>query len=81
MSECPDCGCQLGELHEMFCTKERCPFCKGQLVSCGCISKVLDLTTEEQQALDEYIDDTEEPLMSVNERWVSALKEKGRIPF
>ncbi len=76
---CNDCGCSQGELHEIFCTKERCPFCQGQLASCGCISKVLSLSLEEQQALDEYIDDEEEPLRGVIERWVKALNQKGRV--
>lgn len=78
---CGDCGCQSGELHEMFCTKERCPFCGAQLVSCGCISKVLHLTADEQEAVNEYIDDEIEPLKSINGRWVEALNAKGRVPF
>ena len=78
---CPDCGCFEGELHEIFCTRERCPFCAAQLVSCGCIFKVLSLSTEERRALDEYIDDTVEPLKSVNKRWFKALQQKGRVPY
>ncbi len=78
---CPDCQCFEGELHELFCTRERCPFCSAQLVSCGCISKVLNLSAEEQRAVDEYLDDEVEPLNGINERWVNALKSKGRIPF
>lgn len=78
---CNDCGCSKGDLHENFCIKERCPFCMGQLISCGCISKVLDLSQEEQRALDDYIDDQEEPLRGVNARWVKVLDRKDRIPF
>lgn len=78
---CNDCGCAVGALHDRFCTRERCPFCGGQLVACGCISSVLELGDEEQQALDEYIDDTVEPLRSIHARWVDALDRKGRIPF
>lgn len=78
---CGDCGCQEGQLHELFCTKERCPFCGTQLVSCTCISEVLKLTHEEQAALDAYEDDSIEPLLGINKRWVSALQRKGRIPF
>ena len=81
MSTCSDCGCEEGQLHEIFCTKERCPFCGGQLISCGCVSKVLDLNQEEQEALDEYIDDSVDPLKSINERWVKALNKKGRVPY
>lgn len=65
----------------MFCTKEQCPFCMGQLVSCECISKVLALNPKEQEALDEYIDDSVDPLKSINERWVKALSKKGRLPY
>jgi len=79
--QCPDCGCKEGELHEMFCTKERCPFCGGQLVSCECISKILHLNEDEQTALDEYIDDEAEPLKGINKRWVDALNSKGRVPL
>ena len=77
---CDDCGAGKGDLHEIFCTRERCPFCSGQLISCGCISSVLELSPEEQQALDDYIDDSVDPLKSVNERWVKALERKGRVP-
>lgn len=79
--QCADCQCSEGELHEIFCTKERCPFCGAQLVSCPCISSVLNLSSEEQRAVDEYIDDEVEPLKGVNERWVKALNKKGRVPF
>jgi hypothetical protein len=68
-------------LHELFCTKERCPFCQNQLVTCGCISSVLGLSAEEQAAVDEYLDDGVEPLRGINERWVRALNRKGRVPF
>lgn len=78
---CEDCRAKKGELHEMFCTKERCPFCGEQLVSCGCIHKVLNLTSKESKAVDEYIDDTVEPLKSINIRWITALNKKGRVPF
>ena len=80
-NSCPDCRCFEGELHEIFCTKERCPFCGAQLVSCGCISEVLKLSADEQRAVDEYVDDGVEPLKGINERWVNALNTKGRIPF
>jgi ankyrin repeat protein len=78
---CNDCGAKNGELHDLFCTRERCPFCGNQLITCDCIRPVLQLSPEESQALDEYVDDSKEPLRSVMERWKSALEEKGRIPF
>jgi len=78
---CPDCLAHVGELHELFCLKERCPYCGGQLMTCGCISTVLQLNPDEQKAVDEYVDDEVEPLHSIMERWKAALSKKGRILF
>jgi hypothetical protein len=50
-------------------------------VACGCISTVLALTPEEQVVLDEYVDDSVEPLLGINKRWEEALNRKGRVPF
>ena len=33
---CHDCSAKEGELHQYGCDMERCPFCGGQLISCGC---------------------------------------------
>ena len=33
---CAACGAAFGEYHKLGCKKEQCPFCQGQLVSCGC---------------------------------------------
>ena len=78
---CPGCGTEEGHLHELFCLKERCPFCGGQLASCDCMARVLELNDEEREAVEEYIDDTEEPLFGIIERWKAALEKEGRIPF
>ncbi len=78
---CRDCQCAEGELHEIFCTKELCPFCYGQLASCSCIHTVLELTPEETKVVDEYVDDFKEPLKSIVARWKAALETKGRIRF
>lgn len=78
---CNDCGCEEVQLHEIFCLKETCPYCGNQLVDCGCISTVLQLTPEEQEVLDAYDDDSVEPLQGINNRWMKALNRKGRIPF
>jgi ankyrin repeat protein len=78
---CPDCGVQSGKLHDLFCLKERCPFCGGQLASCDCIGSVLKLSDSEQEAVDDYIDDSIPPLSDVMQRWRDVLASKGRIPF
>jgi hypothetical protein len=78
---CDDCGAEDGELHDLFCTREQCPFCSTQLITCDCRRTVLQLNAEEIWVAHEYIDDSVEPLRSIIERWKSALEEKGRIPF
>jgi hypothetical protein len=35
----------------------------------------------ERTAVEEYIDDTEEPLRGINKRWQAALEREGRVPF
>ena len=77
---CPEGLRVEGELHESFCLKEPCPFCGGQLVSCPCIFEVLKLTPEDTRVVEDYVDDSVEPLVGVNERWEKALGKKGRIP-
>jgi hypothetical protein len=42
---------------------------------------VLKLTEEECKAVEEYIDDSVEPLRGVMERWEQALNRKGRVPY
>ncbi len=79
--KCDNCEAEEGNLHEFFCTKERCPFCGGQLISCDCLSTVLKLDEKEGRAVDEYVDDDVEPLKSIMVRWKLALNEKGRVPF
>src|SRR6185503_8396742 len=78
---CDDCDVEDGNLHELFCTRERCPFCGGQLISCDCLPEVLKLDGKERRAVDEYVDDEVEPLKSIMARWKSALNEKGRVRF
>ena len=78
---CADCGTPYGQLNDYFCSKELCPFCHGQLASCGCIHRVLNLTPEETRAVDDYVDDFVEPLKSIVARWKHTVENKGRIPL
>ena len=70
-----------GVPHEPFCSRERCPFYRGLLASCGCIVPVLGLNDQERQAAEAYEDDSVEPLLSIVARWDEALERKGRVPF
>ena len=42
---------------------------------------MLALNEEELKSLEEYIDDSVEPLRGVMERWEEALNRKGRVPY
>lgn len=33
-STCGDCGAKVGDYHKVYCDIQRCPICKGQLLSC-----------------------------------------------
>jgi hypothetical protein len=32
---CRNCDVSVGQLHELGCTVESCPYCGGQLITCG----------------------------------------------
>ncbi len=34
--KCHDCGIEHGGIHHVGCDVERCPECKGQLITCYC---------------------------------------------
>jgi len=39
--KCHDCGVKPGKEHIPGCDAEICPYCGGQLISCGCMKEVL----------------------------------------
>jgi hypothetical protein len=64
---CPVCHVADGELHILGCPVEICPWCGGQLTSCGCRFTMLgkaDLKNEGQL-----------------EELLALLNKKGRLPF
>lgn len=40
-ARCHDCGVAPGGIHHLGCDCERCPNCRGQLISCDCEGKEL----------------------------------------
>jgi hypothetical protein len=78
---CPSCGTTVGQLHEPFCSRELCPFCGDFITTCDCIFEVLSLTAEERRTVEEFEDDSSEPLRSICDCWRAAVEAKGRVPY
>lgn len=68
---CYECGAEEGQLHEFGCFVERCPFCGGQLASCPCLGRKIDV----QETEDGFVNE-EQSL-----EWEAMLTAKGRYPF
>jgi len=91
---CHDCGAKEGEIHELGCDMEVCPFCSGQLISCGCRYEKLgfDYIPLEKQHPSTFFqqgnhsglpDDIYENGLTdeLREEWEVILKRRGRIPY
>ncbi len=64
---CPACHAVTGELHELGCPVEMCPWCGGQLIYCPCRFERLDLESL----------GSETELLRLEE----LLHEQGRVPY
>jgi hypothetical protein len=64
---CPACHVATGELHELGCPVELCPWCGGQLVQCSCRYEKLEVESIS----------SEKDLV----RFEDILNEQGRISY
>ena len=82
---CGDCGAHEGQLHDIGCGMERCPFCGGQLIGCDCIYEKLELFDEEKYSIETWHLPPEIYNEGVGgklwDKWVEILNNRGRYPF
>ena len=80
---CHDCGAVEGALHTKGCDRERCPFCGGQLVTCGCCYKMLGFDYDRDALFSGLPMEVYRHGLNaeLRERWEAILEDKGRIPF
>ena len=73
---CHDCAAKEGEAHSPGCDMETCPFCEGQLISCGCGYKLLNIDISiGTWAYSNGLTDKQ------SNEFEKLLEEKGRIPY
>ena len=70
------CGVHEGQIHDLGCDMENCPFCGGQLITCDCCYEQLSLNPQPGTRL------YKKGLSRLQGmRWLKILEKKGRIPY
>lgn len=80
-AKCRDCGCREGELHELACFQEKCPFCGHQLQTCDCYREHISPRPGRRRVKGMVVDAFDGMTRSQETEWEAALEKKGRIPF
>lgn len=83
MLSCHDCNVIEGEIHDYGCDMESCPFCGGQLITCGCQYEKLGYNHNWDLPMCGLPKDIYENGLSKKEtdKWIEILEEAGRIPY
>ena len=76
VKQCHDCGTYEGQIHELGCDMEKCPWCGGQNITCGCVYKLLGIDVSPGTwAYENGLTNEQE------DQWLDLLEKKGRIPY
>lgn len=84
---CGDCEVAPGEFHQRGCDVEQCPFCGGQLISCGCCYKAFYPTYRHWDHEDEGTSGLPQEVYEnglpneQDEEWDRRLEVRGRMPW
>lgn len=80
---CRDCGVSEGEIHAWGCDTEICPFCSGQLLTCGCCYKHLGFdydVSKPYSGLPEHIY-SDGLTTAMDQTWQRIVEDRGRVPY